>query len=142
MAIKKHTLIRLGIGFILLLMGAGIYIVYNPYADFLNYIDIKLSYLTSSSKTWIDLLISSFLADYLWAMSFTVFIQSIVNLRRKQIYLLLLCPLLGIVFEIMQFHNWAKGTSDILDVVVYYLGSLTVIIIEIFFQGGKKNEES
>jgi len=142
MPIKKRTLIRLGSCLIILMIGAGVYVVYNPKALFLTCLGVNLPYLVNSSRSLVSTMISSYLADYLWAVSFTMIIQSIMDLKREWICLLLLCPLLGVIFEVMQYLNWVSGTSDILDVLVYYLGSLTVIMMEKFFQGGKKYEES
>lgn len=142
MPIKKRTLIRLGSCLIILMIGAGVYVVYNPKALFLTCLGVNLPYLVNSSRSLVSTMISSYLADYLWAVSFTMIIQSIMDLKREWICLLLLCPLLGVIFEVMQYLNWMSGTSDILDVLVYYLGSLTVIMMEKFFQGGKKYEES
>lgn len=142
MPIKKRTLIRLGSCLIILMIGAGVYVVYNPKALFLTCLGVNLPYLVNSSRSLVSTMISSYLADYLWAVSFTMIIQSIMDLKREWICLLLLCPLLGVFFEVMQYLNWVSGTSDILDVLVYYLGSLTVIMMEKFFQGGKKYEES
>lgn len=142
MPIKKRTLIRLGSCLIILMIGAGVYVVYNPKTLFLTCLGVNLPYLVNSSRSLVSTMISSYLADYLWAVSFTMIIQSIMDLKREWICLLLLCPLLGVIFEVMQYLNWVSGTSDILDVLVYYLGSLTVIMMEKFFQGGKKYEES
>lgn len=142
MPIKKRTLIRLGSCLIILMIGVGVYVVYNPKALFLTCLGVNLPYLVNSSRSLVSTMISSYLADYLWAVSFTMIIQSIMDLKREWICLLLLCPLLGVIFEVMQYLNWVSGTSDILDVLVYYLGSLTVIMMEKFFQGGKKYEES
>ena len=78
-------------------------------------------------------------ADYLWSIAFVLTIQSILALDRKKLWLLLLCSLLGILYEILQFIGVIYGTADILDVFVYFGGSLSGAFI-IF--GGNYYEKS
>ena len=77
-------------------------------------------------------------ADLLWSVSFTLIIQIIAWAERKRLMWLVLCSLLGVVYELLQFFNLTTGTADLMDVIVYILGSLTAILI---IKGGKFYEE-
>ena len=77
-------------------------------------------------------------ADFLWAISFTFVVQSILMLKAKSVYWLLFTTLLGVAVEVMQLFGIINGTFDLYDILAYFLGSLiSVIIIKI---GGKRNE--
>ena len=77
-------------------------------------------------------------ADLLWSVSFTLIIQIIAWAERKRLMWLVLCSLLGVVYELLQFFNLTTGTADLMDVIVYILGSLTAILI---IKGGKFYEK-
>lgn len=84
-------------------------------------------------------LISSFGADLLWSMSFTFIIQSILELKNKTVWFLLICSILGCLYEFLQYLGLAHGTADILDVVIYIVG--TCISVVIIRYGGIKDEK-
>ena len=84
------------------------------------------------------IVLRNFGADFLWSVSFTMIIQIILWLDKKKTFFLLFCSLLGIIYELMQCFGVAAGTADILDMIVYVMGSLFAIII---IQGGKLYEE-
>lgn len=68
-------------------------------------------------------------ADFLWMLSFTLFVQSILNLSTKKHFCLVLCILLGITYEILQYAGLAIGTADVGDIAAYALGNLFAIVI-------------
>ena len=55
--------------------------------------------------------------------------QSVLKLSKAQLGYLLLCILLGALFEILQYINIAYGTADIYDVVVYGAGTISAIVV-------------
>ncbi len=68
-------------------------------------------------------------ADYLWMLSFTIFIQLVLRLREKDTQWLLLCTGLGIVWEFLQWFGRVNGTADIGDAAAYLLGSISAILL-------------
>ncbi len=134
----KKRVILLVISIVLLVLGLLLYLLLNSEAyiskALLKIIPIQTYYGDSLSIN----LLKSFGADFLWSVSFTLIIQSIVWVDKKKTITLILCSLLGVIYEIMQCFGVTSGTADIVDVIVYMLGSLLAIII---IQGGKLYEE-
>ncbi|MBR1649539.1 MAG: hypothetical protein IJ691_00050 [Lachnospiraceae bacterium] len=124
---------------VLILAGVSIYLLLNKTA--------LLSKAIFSFVTPVNLdigdspfikVINNFGADFLWSMGFSLAIQSVLFLRRKRVWLLLLCSVLGIVYELLQFLEIANGTADTIDVIVYIIGCTFGIL---FILGGKFYEK-
>ena len=133
---KKVILIIISI--VLLFLGLLLYLLLNQetYVSkaILTVIPIRI---TIAENIFVRIL-KGYAADLLWSASFTMIIQFIVWFEKKKIKYLILCCLLGIVYELMQYFRITSGIADIVDVIVYILGSLLAIII---IQGGKLYEE-
>lgn len=127
------------ISFCSLLLGFVIYLVFNQQTPISAWvIEIYPKAYLSMPRNVFTKAITNFGADFLWLFSFTMLVQFILWLQKKQTQLLIICSLLGVLFELMQRFGFANGTADILDVVVYVLGCVVAIIM---IQGGKLYEE-
>ena len=91
--------------FIPLFIGALIYILNIKYAPIRNY-----------------------LPDFLWAFSFYSSIR-IFNSTIQNSYIILICTLFSLFYEIGQSCHLFKGTFDYLDLFFYMLGILSSFII-------------
>lgn len=133
---KKVILIIISV--VLLLLGLLLYLLLNQEAyvskAILAVIPIQI---TIAENIFVKIL-KGYAADLLWSVSFTMIVQFIVWSEKKKVKYLVLCCLLGIVYELMQYFRITSGIADIVDVIVYILGSLLAIII---IQGGKLYEE-
>lgn len=133
---KKVILIIISV--VLLLLGLLLYLLLNQEAyvskAILAVIPIQI---TIAENIFVKIL-KGYAADLLWSVSFTMIVQFIVWSEKKKVKYLILCCLLGIVYELMQYFRITSGIADIVDVIVYILGSLLAIII---IQGGKLYEE-
>ena len=137
--IEKKRFILLSISFFCLIIGFLIYLFFNqntPISSWMQYINIHENKL--SLDNLLITMITNFGADFLWSLSFTIIVQFILWLQKKHTFYLIFCSALGAIYELMQCFGLANGTADIIDVIVYTLGSLFAIII---IQGGKLYEE-
>lgn len=134
---RKKRAILIIISFLMLILGLLLYLLLNSKA----YISKVLLQIIPIQINTNDGLVISILrgygADLLWSASFTLIIQFIVWLKRKRTIYLVFCSLLGIVYELMQCFGITTGTADIVDGIVYILGSILAIVI---IQGGKLYE--
>ena len=123
----------------MLLLGLVLYLFLNreAYISKVIYdiVPIKSSFF--SDNIFVKIL-RNYGADLLWSASFTMIIQTILLCDKKRSYFLILSSLLGVFYELMQRFGITTGTADIVDVIVYIIGSLLAIII---IQGGKLYEE-
>ncbi|MCR5327748.1 MAG: hypothetical protein K6E12_02680 [Saccharofermentans sp.] len=135
---NKKKAILLIISVIMLILGLLLYLLLNRDAYvskvLLEIIPIQIN----TGNSFVLTILRSFGADFLWSVSFTLVIQLIVWTEKKKTVFLVFCSLLGIVFELMQRFGIAPGTADIVDGIVYILGSLLAILI---IRGGKLYEE-
>lgn len=73
-----------------------------------------------------------YIPDFLWSFSLSCGIQAICLPKRKDILgcsaIALAC---GVVWEVLQWRNVVSGTGDILDVLMYFGGSILSILINI-----------
>ena len=134
---KKVILGFISLG--LLLLGLIFYLLLNEdaFVSKIVFDIIPIQSFSESNNAFVKVL-RNFGADFLWSVSFTMIIQIILWLDKKKTFFLLFCSLLGIIYELMQCFGVAAGTADILDMIVYVMGSLFAIII---IQGGKLYEE-
>ena len=137
-AMRNKKVILIIISVVLLLLGLLLYLLLNQEAyvskAILAVIPIQI---TIAENIFVKIL-KGYAADLLWSVSFTMIVQFIVWSEKKKVKYLILCCLLGIVYELMQYFRITSGIADIVDVIVYILGSLLAIII---IQGGKLYEE-
>lgn len=134
----RRKVIVLIISIVLLVLGLLLYLLLNREA-FVSRILLKIFPIQINfSESFGIKILRGYGADFLWSVSFTLIIQLIVWAEKKSLGLLLFCSLLGILYEIMQCFGITTGTADIVDVIVYILGSLFAILI---IQGGKLYEE-
>ena len=134
---KKVTLGFISLG--LLLLGLIFYLLLNEdaFVSKIVFDIIPIKSICKSNNDFVKVL-RNFGADLLWSISFTMIIQIILWLDKKKTFFLVFCSLLGIIYELMQCFGVAAGTADILDMIVYVMGSLLAIVI---IQGGKLYEE-
>ena len=145
-AMRNKKVILIIISVVLLLLGLLLYLLLNQEAyvskAILAVIPIQI---TIAENIFVKIL-KGYAADLLWSVSFTMIVQFIVFIlaikatssEKNKLKYLILCCLLGIVYELMQYFRITSGIADIVDVIVYILGSLLAIII---IQGGKLYEE-
>lgn len=127
------------ISFLLILFGSLIYLFLNQNAFASSIICgfIPIPHLIIKDEL-IATAIKYYAADFLWSASFTLVIQAIVFLKRNKVALLLICCLLGFIYEGLQFIGFAKGNADNMDCLIYLIGSAFGIIVVL---GGKLYEE-
>ena len=126
---EKRVLLIL-VAFILLFFGLSLYLhfVETAYISIFCYSLIHVKRI-NLSEDLLSALVSGYAADLLWSIALVLVIQAILWLRREKIWMLSLCSLLGIAYELMQFWGIANGTADIVDLTVYCIGSILGIII-------------
>ncbi len=121
--------IKIAISFILLVIGAMIYICFRqksaimfPFLDSIglgSFVD-PLRELTSGIHPP-DVVIYN-LPDCLWATAYVLVMSSIWGLdMRNGMILLTILPMVAIMFEFLQLLTIVPGTFDILDIVSYLL---------------------
>jgi len=127
---KKKRMLLIIISIILMIIGTILYVLFNR--------NVWVTQLIFSLITIPDLIIHesfpveairNYGADLLWSTAFTVMTQSILWKKRKDLWILLFCCLLGTIYELMQLIGVAKGTADYSDVLIYLCGSLVGILI-------------
>ena len=134
----RRKVVVLIISIVLLVLGLLLYLLLNREA-FVSRILLKIIPIQIEFSENIGTkILRGYGADFLWSVSFTMIIHLIIWTEKKSLGFLLFCSLLGILYEIMQCFGITTGTADIVDVIVYILGSLFAILI---IQGGKLYEE-
>ena len=118
------------VGALALALGLVAYLLYNPRAFISKriYEFFKLRP-PKNSNTIIETIIRNWAADFLWMVAFTLFVQAILYLRKKSQKKLVLCALLGLVYEALQFFGVIIGVADVGDIIAYVLGSLFALLI-------------
>ena len=133
---RKHCII---LAVISLCLGLCIYLFVNQSTYIYSMLPVELRFQQiNCDNSILYTFLKDYGADFLWAISFTFVVQSILMLKAKSVYWLLFTTLLGVAVEVMQLFGIINGTFDLYDILAYFLGSLiSVIIIKI---GGKRNE--
>lgn len=133
---KKYCLLSI----VFLVLGISLYFMFNRNALVVRNVCSVLNIEVENQIRFVGSdLISSFGADFLWSMSFTFMIQCILELKNKKIWFLIFSSILGCLYEFLQYLGLVYGTADILDVVIYIVGTcISVIIIRL---GGIKDEK-
>ena len=124
---KKIQYLLLSVLF--LLFGTAIYVFLNPDIYFFHRFLPETTTDFSDSLFGIRYFLRCYGADFCWAVSFTFIIQIIMQFRKQQLFWLLFCPVLGILVEIFQALHWMYGTYDISDIIIYFSGTVTAMII-------------
>ena len=136
---KKKKILLVFISLILIIGGLCLYLLLNRDAFITKIINSVVALPdVVLSDTFALKLLKGYGADFLWATSFALIIQAILWLRKKSIWYLLFCSVLGIFYELLQFLKITNGTADMLDILIYVIGSPFGIIILL---GGKFYEE-
>ena len=127
---KKKRICLITISALLIYIGLLIYLCFNRTAFVSKSVNqfIELPQLDYNDDLFVKI-IRNYGADFLWASSFVLIIQSILYLQNKMVWWLLLCAILGILFEVAQLLGIVGGTPDIIDVFIYILGTLLGILI-------------
>ena len=134
---RKKKVILLIISLAMLVLGLLLYLLLNSKAYVSQILLQIIPIQTINEDSLVIGILRGYGADLLWSASFTLIIQFIVWLKKKRTILLVFCSLLGIVYELMQCFGIVPGTADIVDGIVYILGSLLAIFI---IQGGNLYE--
>ena len=136
--IKKKILLAL-ISFLLLLVGLLLYMVFNRDTYVSSFIVMRIPFSINYHPTGvISDILRGYGADFLWTSALTIAVQAILYLKKSTIWLLLFCSSLGVLFELLQFLKVTNGTADVIDVIIYVMGSAFGIIMIL---GGKFYEE-
>ena len=117
--ISRSVLRRIAISFLALFFGTVSYFLF----------DIGI---INNSNIFFRLL-RNYLPDFLWAFSF--FFLTIIfsfNISEKKYLFIsgIYVASIGIIFEILQYFNIAKGTFDFFDIVIYLIAILIACFIE------------
>ena len=122
----------------MLLAGLVIYVLFYPTAYAAKAICSVLPMPTVHAPNSLAVrILRNYGADFLWSAAFVTVMQTILFLPKKKIPLLLICGLLGAIYEGMQFCGIVKGTADMLDIPAYLIGTVFGII---FILGGQLYE--
>ncbi len=130
------------LSYVSLILGFFIYVLFrkNSYIGIL-FGKFQLVHIVRelTSKLSCDFL-KFYLTDYLWGFSLCCGLLAIYVPKRSGC---MLCSgtafLCGCIWEWMQFKNLFNGTGDICDVFMYFLASITCLIINIRSERNEKN---
>ena len=137
--IDNKKLILIALSMTLNFLGLTVYFLLDQDVCIVNNIRSCVSMpLPRIQQVCVNEIIRNYGPDFLWSVAFTIAIQVILSLRKEKIHMLLLCCVLGVLYEIMQLLHLVNGTADIIDVIVYFLGSTFGVFIVL---GGKVYEE-
>ena len=115
---KKKKILLVFISLILIIGGLCLYLLLNRDAFITKIINSVVALPdVVLSDTFALKLLKGYGADFLWATSFALIIQAILWLRKKSIWYLLFCSVLGIFYELLQFLKITNGTADMLDIL-------------------------
>lgn len=128
------------IALMFVLYGALVYLFFVPESLFLSLFKIETTYpLFTIGNENVSILVTSYLADILWSVSFVFAVQAVMCLKSQKVFLLFMCSFLGCFFELLQMLNVVKGTFDIVDMFVYPLGTaIGILLIELIQKGEKQ----
>lgn len=80
----------------------------------------------------------SFGADFFWAVALPFAVQGIFLLRGRRQLLLLFCTAFGVLVEVFQAIGVIHGTFDLLDILIYFIGTVSAVgILCLFSKKGK-----
>lgn len=73
-----------------------------------------------------------YLPDMLWALALGCCIQGVLVPKSAGVFVCSALPLLyGLLWELLQYRGVLMGTGDLLDVLMYFCGSLVSVIINL-----------
>lgn len=87
-------------------------------------------------------IIRNYFLDGLWVISFFfIAINFSENITKKYLILTsIVVQVIGIIFEVMQQINIAKGTFDFIDILVYFIAILIACLIEKIYMEGNNEK--
>ena len=123
------------ISFLLLLIGAMIYIIYRPNVYFLmcfpigllEKIKVDIDYANCSIGTYIFIFC---LPDSLWYASLLIFQSALYERQKIAIFLFSLSVFLPFIYELLQKIGIVAGTFDIMDLFTYLLTLIIVLLCQ------------
>lgn len=117
-----------------LVLGALVYILFRPNTHIAHFFD-DMSVVTQIRREVIQLSRSHFhyfVPDLLWSFALSCGIQAICEFEKSKLYICALVALsCGIVWEILQWHGIVSGTGDFWDILMYLVGSVLSILINV-----------
>lgn len=117
-------------GLISLSIGGCFYIICRPnsyiHKMFISLFSIPL---LSRKPTEDIILLSYYLPDFLWALSFCCFLSLIIHTKNSHYVAPTVVILLGTVWEILQLFQFITGTGDFIDILLYLAAGVTSVII-------------
>ncbi len=136
MRIRQRIILSI-IGFSALVIGLILYIMCNHSTHITALVFSLFPALNSlKPEAGIPIILQCWGADYLWMFAFTLFVQVVIDFRHSKKFFLLLCPLLGVLFELLQHYHLITGTADIGDIFAYLLGSTSALAVVLLQRGG------
>lgn len=123
-----------------LLLGAAVYLLFreNTYLSLLFCKSAFLSNIRTVIHSVAGVYISFYLPDMLWAFSLCCGIQAIY-LPKSGGIAAAVAFVCGLIWELLQWIDVVSGTGDYWDILMYFLGSIFAIIINV---RREKNEEA
>ena len=125
-----------------LICGCLIYILFrdNSYVGnlFINFVFMRY---IIEIVGWIECdFVKFYFPDFLWGFSLCLALYAIYTPSKTgELFCSLIVFLIGIFWELMQYLNIVSGTGDIYDILMYFLASITCIIISIWSEKDEKN---
>ncbi len=121
---KRLLYSLLGIGF--LILGALIYVFLGK-GTYIGNLFQALSQNRNYANE-ILLFVRIYLADYLWSLSLTLLLIAVNKDTHKSVILCAVVSfLLGCAWELCQHIKIANGTGDIVDIIMYFAGSCSIV---------------
>jgi len=134
----KYWLAYVLFAFLPLLIGTYIYLSLSKTTPLLLYIN-KYSLLQKIydlipkyfEYSIISILLKNYFIDYLWGFSFSFTLYPAISVlsRKPKHTVIFVVTLSGFIYEIMQYFSIFNGTGDIIDVLLYFLASITSVIV-------------
>ena len=130
--VKKKIILCFGC-VLSILLGTFIYVIFrgDTYISKIISSVIEFKWITNTFSCFDNVFVKYYLPDFLWGFSLCCAIQLILNPKNKKsmICCSMVAFLCGLVYEIIQWVGIVGGTGDIIDVLFYFLSSLTVSLI-------------
>ena len=136
--VKTHTDTKLFIVIAItaLLLGAILYLFYNPNVIFVKrFMPFYNSTLRKKPiRSLIAQIAASYGADVCWSIALPLAVQSIWNLDMRNCKWLICCVFFGIAYEVLQIFEMIPGTADPIDFIAYIFGTIIGIFIIIIIK--------
>ena len=86
-------------------------------------------------------LVRNYVPDFLWGLSLFIALVPFIEQVFPKRYLMvdtIICSFCGIIFEILQYLKFVKGTADVWDVIMYITATILGGCIIKLFKKGKR----